>query len=188
MRAGCCPCQRCSPHLASQALRPVNGQTFGGAQTAVCCYIRYVVRNSKGRSLGVDIDSTSSDRKAVKFGVLMRLGPRSRSLDSIHPPNPPKMNPVGRAFSGGSTAGPLAIVHFGSVGRLCRVVFLSDLKPPRRVLDSAHLDHTAKQHWVDRHAPYGPVPVPKSSPPRWAEWHLDRSRSSKERVEASPAR
>eukprot|EP00964_Phaeocystis_antarctica_P075707 scaffold46749_cov69-Phaeocystis_antarctica.AAC.1 len=73
-------------------------------------------------------------------------------------------------------------------------VFLSALKPSRRVLDSTHLGHTATQHWVDRHAhaPYVPVPVPNSSPPRtearWAEWHLDRSRSSKERVEASPAR
>eukprot|EP00964_Phaeocystis_antarctica_P043859 scaffold25167_cov54-Phaeocystis_antarctica.AAC.4 len=67
-------------------------------------------------------------------------------------------------------------------------VCLSALKPSRRVLDSTHLVHTATQHWIDRHAPYGPVPVPNSSPPRWAEWHLDRSRSSKERVEASPAR
>jgi hypothetical protein len=44
------------------------------------------------------------------------------------------------------------------------------LKPRRRVLDSTHLDHTARQHWVDRHAPYGPVPVLNSSPPRWAEY------------------
>jgi len=32
-------------------------------------------------------------------------------------------------------------------------VFLSALKPPMRVLDSTHLDHIARQHWVDRHAP-----------------------------------
>ena len=29
---------------------------------------------------------------------------------------------------------------------------MSALKPPRRVMDSTHLDHTARQHWVDRHA------------------------------------
>ena len=43
------------------------------------------------------------------------------------------------------------------------MVFLSALKPPGRVLDSTHLDHTARQHWVDRHAPYSPVPVLNSS-------------------------
>jgi hypothetical protein len=26
-------------------------------------------------------------------------------------------------------------------------------------MDSTHLDHTARQHWVDRHAPYSPVPL-----------------------------
>ena len=88
--------------------------------------------------------------------------------------------PVGvRAFHG---SGWLAIVHFGSVpvGRLV-VVFLSALKPPRRVLDSTHLDHTARPRWVDRHAPYSPVPVlnSNSSPPRWAEWWRDRSCSSR---------
>ena len=59
---------------------------------------------------------------------------------------------------------------------------------PRRVMDSTHLDHTARQHWVDRHAPYSPAPVLNSSPLRWAEWHFDRSCSSGERIEASPAR
>ena len=29
--------------------------------------------------------------------------------------------------------------------------------------------HTARQHWVDRHAPYGPVLVLNSSPLRWAK-------------------
>ena len=89
-----------------------------------------------------------------------------------------------------STAGWQDNVHFGSLGRLSGAsgVFLSALKPPRRVLDSTHLDHTARQHLVDRNTPYSPVPVLNSSPPRWAEWHLDRSRSSKERIEASPKR
>ena len=62
------------------------------------------------------------------------------------------------------------------------MVFLSALKPPRRVLDSTHLDHTAIQHWVDRHAPYSPVPVLNSSPPRWAERWRDRSCSSGKRI------
>ena len=30
---------------------------------------------------------------------------------------------------------------------------------------SSREDHTARQHWVDRHAPYSPVPVLNSSPP-----------------------
>ena len=52
-------------------------------------------------------------------------------------------------------------------------VFLSALKPTRRVTDYNYLDHTAIQHWVDRQSPYGPVPVPTSGPPRWARWRCD---------------
>ena len=56
-------------------------------------------------------------------------------------------------------------------------VFLSALKPTRRVTDYNYLDHTAIQHWVDRQSPYGPVPVPNSSLtpalPRWAGWRCD---------------
>ena len=31
-------------------------------------------------------------------------------------------------------------------------------------MDSTYLDNTARQHWVDRQAPYSPVPVLNSSP------------------------
>ena len=49
---------------------------------------------------------------------------------------------------------------------------MSALKSPRLVVDSTHLDRIAsttplsiaRQHWVDRHAPYSPVPVLNSSP------------------------
>jgi len=68
------------------------------------------------------------------------------------------------------------------------VVFLSALKPPRRVLDSTHLETTQPDNTgsTDTHrtAP-SPVPVLNSSPPRWAEWWRDRSCSSEERIEAS---
>ena len=64
-------------------------------------------------------------------------------------------------------------------------VFLSALKPPKRVTDSNYVDHTATQHCVDRQSPHGPVPVPTSGPPRWARWRCDRSSSSQERIEAS---
>eukprot|EP00964_Phaeocystis_antarctica_P148233 scaffold115020_cov33-Phaeocystis_antarctica.AAC.1 len=47
--------------------------------------------------------------------------------------------------------------------------------------------HNAGSTDTHRTAP-SQCPTPGSSPPRWAEWHLDRSRSSKKRVEASPAR
>ena len=67
----------------------------------------------------------------------------------------------------------LAIVHFGSrVGRLTSVVFLSALKsrPHGALLDSNHLDHTARQHSdVDSRRPTGdthrtaPVPVQQAS-------------------------
>ena len=38
------------------------------------------------------------------------------------------------------------------------LIFLSALKPPRRELDFTHLDHTARQHWVDRHGTVQPRP------------------------------
>ena len=66
---------------------------------------------------------------------------------------------------GCSTTSANAIVHFGSVESASRV-FLSALKPTRRVADSNYLDHTATQHWFDRQPPYSPVPVPTSGPPR----------------------
>ena len=61
---------------------------------------------------------------------------------------------------------------------------MSTLKPPRAVLDSTHIDHTARQDGVDRQAPYGLVPVLNLSPQRWAEWWRDRPRSSGEQIEA----
>ena len=76
--------------------------------------------------------------------------------------------------------------------RLCELQqWLVDEWAPRRVLDSTHLYNIGPHNTgsTDTHRTAPPVPaVPNSSPPRWAEWHLDRSRSSKERVEASPAR
>ena len=49
------------------------------------------------------------------------------------------------------------------------VVFLSVLKPPRRVLDFTHLDQTTLGRPTRT---VKPVPVLNSSPaPRWAEWH-----------------
>ena len=67
---------------------------------------------------------------------------------------------IATPVQGGSTAGALAIVHFGSEGD--SGLFLSALKPPRRVPDSTHLDHTAREHWIDRHAPYSPVRRPSA--------------------------
>ena len=59
--------------------------------------------------------------------------------------------------------GWLAIVHFGSVGRLWGL-FERSKATSRRVLDSTHLYHTARQHRVDRHAPYSPAPSQCSTP------------------------
>ena len=59
--------------------------------------------------------------------------------------------------------GWLAIVYFGSVGRLWGL-FERSKATSRRVLDSTHLYHTARQHRVDRHAPYSPAPSQCSTP------------------------
>ena len=59
--------------------------------------------------------------------------------------------------------GWLAIVYFGSVGRLWGL-FERSKATSRRVLDSTHLYHTARQHRVDRHAPYSPTPSQCSTP------------------------